>query len=317
MPEPAAPLTGINWPDGRLPNAAFFMGDSEFPGDSSWGDDTSQVVEFITITGGEQFWDNVRTAIKTIMGTNAVGNGAKLNRVPPMRHPVFTWMTAARINSIKGVGRIGQDKNSGLGVYYRAVLAVTFVAQRYRVATNQTTTAEDNRWVIKESQSSTFFVSLQGVVYTFPVVVPAPTGEIFNGVMGKRISENLYTWTWVSVPINGVMDSSGRPTNIAAVAGRVNSATWNGFAAQTLLMDSPRIRFKVAPVSPTDMGLAGSDPPILCDVTYCFREALPPRTTQNDFPKRNGSYAVPTDGQGNRVYEAVAFASYVFVPLNP
>lgn len=305
-------LTGLVGANGNLPNAAFGMTQGvEHPGDASFGYDDSQIMEQVTFEGGANYWPNLKNTLKVLFGVNQRTGGAKINRVPPARHPALSDMYVERVTAIKGLGRRGRDKNTGLGTYKRGVMSVVYTRRRYAIFEDQGAVTEADRFVSSESQASVFMLTLQGVEFKFPDNTP------FAGTMGKRLGEVHYTYVWWNVPRLCIEDAAGRPTNLLAVSGCINSDAWLGsFTIGRLLCEGAQIRYKVSPVPTGREALAISQGSILCDVTYSLKECTPPRLTHNHFPKRGGAYDVPTaKTTGLPVYESAAFASYIFKPL--
>lgn len=297
--------------DGGPENATYGMiPGEEHPGDSAWSEEGSQISEQITFEGGENYWTNLRRIIRQLLGVNSAHPGS-ISRIPPHRHPVFKSCIASRITSVKGIGRFDRDKATGLGLYERGVLTVVYEKKLYQVLGDGDIAGDETRrWAIKPADASVYLVALQGVRYTFPNNLP------FAGTAGRRAAETHYQWTWVSVPINAIFDDDGRPTKACEVIGRVNSDVWLGvFAADTLLMEGVAIQYKIAPIEPRDMNMEAFESPILCDLTYSFKEVMPPRPGHNFYPDKNGAWGIPTDLSGNSIYESVDWGGFVFAPL--
>src|SRR5262249_18944593 len=93
--------------------AQWDLSTSDAPGNASWANDSSGIVEYLKVSGNQL--SRVPAAIRAILGYSRPG----LYRKMPLAHPAYPWMHAQAIRDVVGIGAPQNDKPTGLYCYDR------------------------------------------------------------------------------------------------------------------------------------------------------------------------------------------------------
>lgn len=299
----------------------------------SWDDSNATVV-----------WDvpyaYVQDAISRILGyaycnkgTNAQ-NPTYIYHVNPVRHPVLTWMHAAKIESITGLGPRGKVATfnpfgvPGIPPYTESYELYRITAQFHNppydvLEDNQTndTTYEAGRYFYQEGlEASANFITLEGGQAIFAAGQGAMSNRPFTAP-GRAVAEtqHVFKFRWTRVPIEYVEQATGsstygHPFKFRQCLQKVNSETFLGFAPYTLLFEPYEYVRKRMPIATVQGGYKWwAD--ILMSLRY-FEPKLGSGATSaghRTAPNQDGLYFHVKRSNGNELYEAVDFAK-LFAP---
>lgn len=229
------------------------QGTFEWGGNSQWS-------LTIDLTGDEA-WDNVPQALTDILGYSYV-SGLSLVRNPPIRHPVYKWLSAGRCQ-VRGIcfdpnTKGGKDKDPkgaySTARYVRPRIEITFQAHNWAEYFEDDADEgdESQRYVeVKFSDASTSIQLEPGsMIYkegNLPTdVPPGPKTEQVPFPLQKISQRAVLQLIWHQVPEDYLFGAAGTPSNFygnnGTVAlggiGCVNATEFYGFAAGTLLLTS-------------------------------------------------------------------------------
>lgn len=284
-------------------------------------------------------------AVHAILGwATSAGDATKIKRYRPMHDP--EWIVNGTINSggfgnaepflyaqsIDSIQGIGKPTNStftadgqaphiiagGIARYKKARLTINFAMTPYRIAADgdNGTPADESawdRWVTLDYRISGQYLTIpRGVMYFVdgPTAVTGKPVAIHGLAPGKTIPLMDIRVTWHSVPYNCVpsimVNRSGSEGALDTRMGKVNSATFNGFAEQTLLFTGASIRSFRHPLGP-----------FYYDVEYTFsynrnkHNWMPYLTAAQTFAwgevTTTGATS-PAGTDGKHIYDAATFA---------
>lgn len=195
-----------------------------------------------------------------ILGYPRRGNG-QLNRVIPLQHPLFTWLFATAITTIKGRGYDGAAGNTGRTNYPRQFFGVAFTSVPFDVLTDAEVRdtgqpQEWTRWTDIQGVARTQAISRDPGSFAFDDTgtAGAPTTDVKAGIAILHTVTGLKV-LWYEVPRNYIFSETklGHAANFVACAGRLNDAEFLGWPAGTLLCESPDFTPTEAPVPPSLM----------------------------------------------------------------
>jgi hypothetical protein len=283
--------------------------------------------------------EDIYQAIEDLLGSNIYNaQTGQLDRAPPMRHPVLEWLYVTRITSIKGwvPDSKGEWPNSISG-YVTTVpqfltLTVLFQQPKYRILSDSQLDMlfppmSGYRWewmrfvegwpkprtrlMNQESGVCTYQETGSGIGADGSQCGPGPTlPQKFNSPwMAGALKNQELTLLWKRVPRVGLYSNagSGRPTNLDAAIGTVNSSPLffpnaNNdlfmYPAGTLLFEGYEPRPLESPLPPElNPGFQEGDPNLLFDVLLNWGFADPPYdTTANGGAPHRGQNLVPRRG---------------------
>lgn len=251
-----------------------FVSRQGWAGDGSYRVGETRVVRHLII-----HFSNLDTAIREVLGYSFRTLGGRLSRVLPMRDPHFTWTYASAITSIRGIKFIGKNAGGGHGPYADysyAIISVLFTTPPYAVKSDTDIIVngspyEWRRFVEKRFDVVGESLNTEAAELKFGANYTPPNQTIHRQYPFITFKTNL-SWTWVQVPDVGLFsgggyDEGGRPEEVLACLGKVNSVEFEGWQPETLLFFPPRFEPYVMPVPPHVLNLAPNAVPRSWNVT--------------------------------------------------
>lgn len=215
-------------------------------------------------------WLKARSFIRFCLGWSFCRSATdpKLYRENPVEHPRFPWLTATTV-SFQGSSPVGI---AGVGTKVAGIYTGSVPVAKYEhlVATVRFT---DKPWTfldddvaatLGEQYRNTYFdptpsieiISAEGInslkFFYNPGFILGPGTQGVPAPFGTLMAKITQTMNWMYVPneyISGSDSLTFLPSKIQACVGRVNSADFLGFPANTLLLQAPkydRCRFPIA-----------------------------------------------------------------------
>jgi hypothetical protein len=288
------PLVNAGDPGFRLPAPGVDFSiqiDNKHPGSGAFTTKTARVTEVIRVD-----FDEAYDAMLSLLGYSyvvpAIGAApAHLVRVPPLRHPFFTWLFCTAVTDARGVqfsGRTFWNVDGALPAeadYSQFELHCTFEPLPYAPIPDAQA-ARDGSGNIEEYAR---YVSYQYGFKTESLLRPAGSlrwaetgsngpqaGTNFAGDFSSMVSKADLFLTWHQVPEEFIVDADSDeilPTQLLAQNGTVNLTEFLGFAPGTLLLLAPRIERYPAPLLATGTW----DFLYYCDVTFPLVYFNPPQ----------------------------------------
>jgi hypothetical protein len=214
-----------------------------------WIPGASQVYEIARVKWGD--WDQFNEDVLGVMAWQPDGGGGyKLNRSLPMVHPVYDWMIATNTELLEIPAAVGPNGRELLsfGDFDSAtevVAGVTFESVLFALADNATAWAGSElvRYVERPFKFAVENLTLKGQILEF-VDNGQPIGT--DPAITFPNSELLYTWKRVPAMPNGTFPAK-LYANIGATMGSINSDTFDGIPAYSLLCNAPDIQQEIGP----------------------------------------------------------------------
>ena len=260
----------------------------------------------------------------------ATGSGTHgtISRTLPPNHPIYPQLWCNKVDKVEFYSPdqkfspfAGNVNSPGLNYmgWNRCRLTLHFASLDYVVLSDNELQSQFNG---DESQR---FVSGPYIDYNLIGVQRQPgAGQGFQwgadapaALAGKYLTQGVtqyvatyrVKWTWRLVPEKAVMDQFGFAANISECFGHVNSATFKGYPAGTLLMQKPALRQVPAPF-PLDENF--NHPQRLWDaeITADYNP-----NGWNKVPTPLGGVATIQTPDGKGLYPTIDFNTYLFVPL--
>lgn len=205
--------------------------------DASFGGSDAQATMQILVP----FWyPDVLQVPSKILGWSKANSGTagRIERHLPMRHPIWDWMYASRISSVKGIGpgelsqlllgsqtsaEFSNTKITGMaagGAHSRVqslLLTVTFTTPNYYVRADADVSNEWDRYVSKTQTPITQVLTREagGVIWqeTGGTGGPSitPPNNVVTSVQGwqaQLVTKTRLRWVWHQVPDNGLFATS-------------------------------------------------------------------------------------------------------------
>lgn len=274
----------------------------------------SKAVMKIIINGSDMV-----SAIDQILGYSVKKADGTLGRFLPMRHPKLYWMFAQNI-SVQPLAWQGKDfyLAGPISDYEQVIITITFISPPYEVFIDGTV-AEYQRYVIRNFQPTSEVLTIDNQFLKFdstqagatkPAAVSA--GSPAKVPSGYVITKHRLVFKWLQVPDNylfnaGGSNNGGLPTGVTNGIGKVNLNAFMGYAAKTLLLESPQFESVVQPIDPSLIipggGIGGganfNSVPRAWNVTIPMLMFVPP-INQNNVANmvQNGWNSAPA-GDGN------------------
>lgn len=297
-----------------------FLVGSKSPNDSLFEHTSAQVVETMLIN-----WSDREKAVKAILGHPARRDAlaTKLHRQLPMKHPDWYWLYASKISTMKGVNFLGTKTNKSRGsfpVYEFCELHILYSTRPYKmledhVVGNVGAGGEKRRFVEKvPAPKAEILTSDRGQWQWNDPAAPLISSNTIKGGVGYPIAKTMLQWKWHDVPDAFVMNASGVPTNILSCLNKVNDAEFEGFAAGTLLCDSPSFEPTEMPINPQDLGLEATEPARTWKITLNLKYFNP--QTDSAFKGHNlaphpssaaGNWYRITTAVGRTLFQSTSF----------
>lgn len=271
---------------------------------------------------------NLPRFIADVMGY-AKKAGTGIHRSLPARHPELVWCWASNISWDAGLAPTGQRQgfNRATAAYKGLKLKVEFSAPPYAIIPDGQITAarpEYHRFVSLNSDPNTEFIQRKHGTFQFPAGTPAiSTQELPEGVP-QLLVKNRIALTWHQVPDDGLFTNGGSfregatAANLIAGIGKVNSSTFLGYPAGTLLMEGYKLIPYNLPIMPSILGNEmfvgpggkGGIPPRFWNVEMVLTYFNPPIDTGGGFTARGHNLLPhPTDPYWYRVHQATTGAT--------
>ncbi len=231
--------------------------------------------------------------INSVLGFSYV-DGTTLKRINPLQHPKYRNLWASRITDSRGIqyeqrkttNNIAPPQLREYAGYDRRLCAVEFAPVRWKlkedsdVKIDTGSGVETREWlrnVEHDNNPKVYDVSITPENQQFFYQEGPPVDKGFQGEINYLEVKSSITLRWRNVPETFVYDTVsydfGLATKISAAAGKVNSATWAGYPAGTLLLLEPEIdRY----LSGTLYSIDGTDPKMMCDVMLPIIHFDPP-----------------------------------------
>jgi hypothetical protein len=270
---------GFDWLQ-HIGTGAGWTGDIAF----GLGDNRSAVVIYRDFGNG---WDTLLDAIKGILGWSAkIPGSTQMTRKVPWRNPSIPAHVAFTVPRVEGWKFTGKARNryGPFPTYKRWRLTIGFQSPPYKVIDDSTLSllggGEWQRWTSRTIDPRTRFLTREQGFLAWAEGTPNIGSTPVKGSISVRVETVLFSFKWWYVPTDGLLNASGLPLKIMNCVGKVNSTTFMGFPAGTLLCESPRIEDANLPLVIN----AGGDP-ILDAIPYghhCTMNYLwfdPPRGT--------------------------------------
>ncbi len=272
----------------------------------------------MSYTGGNQLIMNILVymqdmpqAIVDLLGTNTVLSGAHaINRVIPMAHPIFPWLYAERVTSIKPFQFVkkgpfpGSGVNTPTALYNHYMLSVLFTQPKFTVLNDGQLQQQYGLY-----NPDTHMADAKGTIpfewYRYVEGVPTGEVEVFsvgqgnlsyreNGSQGPNLSTQAPITTpwrsflgrngihkiWRRVPLSNLINNfgQGRAANLDQYLQHVNASPFWGYPSFTLKFESYLIVpvESVLPPSIQNNRLPTGSPSLLADVKLDFSFFDPP-----------------------------------------
>lgn len=344
-------------PPGGLDGIAFVehVSQSTSSGDASFGIDISQatLVVDVPVSSAAQNIDSwpITKIIANVLGYSKK-NQKRITRKPPMRHPIWPWLWASKITSIKFMrpgkltpsggqydlnagdstatkynetGAVVNEYGTSFAAFKFARMTILFTTMPYDIRQDGEVsvdpTASNGEWIrfcVREFQPST-------QVLTKPVGslkwrAGPLNGQTVPSSHSQIVSKTRIKITWHQVPDDGLFDSGGSakggyPTNLMAPVGQVNDVPFLGRPIGTLLMESPELIPITMPCHPDILGGLNtlSDPPRAWNVVVNLLYFDPPGDGTNHG---HNLLPHPTDGLWYKVSADGDATKFLYQPGN-
>jgi len=271
--------------------------DTDQPGGAGFSIDGGRAVATYLVNTPDPEDDvSLRDAITEIIGTTStdVGDG-RLQRTPPLAHPLWPWLTANAITNIRGKGK-GQllDADDTLEVptfpqywlYPQYEITVEFKQQQYCIATDdKINKTEGQTWYDETGASHTYTSAPEWTRYTTYEFIPqndSVTAQIGNMIFAsgpvsgrgfvspiKQFMPNgIVKFMWRQVPFRYVESSN---SYLNRWRGYINQQSWYGWPKGSLLYVNYTPRMYTPPVPEEDQFAPGVfSTEKLCDIEFIF-----------------------------------------------
>lgn len=241
-------------------------------------------------------WTDAIAGIEAILGyaqrNPTTGN---LDRVLPVRHPLYNQLYASRITSMRGRKWLGkyQSDIGWTSAYQYMMCSILFVQPKFTVLSDGTLDRlygsprqEFRRYTEMRFEPTTEFLSREGSKYVFAEGGPGGPNagsSIVKGTVNQQLMKAELTLTWRRVPSLGFLSTAGvgPPTKALTCLGSVNSDTFLGYPPGVLLLKGVRFTPLEAP-SDRGVNLLAGQPPTHLDIEMHAAVWDPPAGTAAD-----------------------------------
>jgi hypothetical protein len=272
----------------------------EIVGDEEPSESTLTTTESLaTLAGYVLNPDLLMPAIVRFLGYSYVENGVttKFRRHLPMYHPRNPWTRCTRV-TVKGEKYDGVTESIYLdslpiAKYERFRLDAQFEGLPYRVRSDSSVTSEWQRYLTIEPDDASEYIEVQAGQLRY--VVPgggSPHGQpiVGGGRFSVRAERTTLVVTAHGVPWDFICDEFDLPTAFLKAKSKVNSSTFLGKPAGTMLLQDYKPIKKPQPVATVDL----DDLYFAADVEMRFGYTDPPRA--NGSETHRGWLLVPGFG---------------------
>jgi hypothetical protein len=243
-------------------------------------------------------FDDLDQAVRDLLGENTIaGNARDLNRRLPVQHPHRSHLWADRISSIRPL-RWNSKVTGYPGSYSRYdywIVTIIFTQPKYRIYSDAFLDhlygyprQEWQRFVEPLYESAGEFLQRQGTT-SFKWAeggggTQPTSGDPFPNSVGQFLGKAELILRWHKVPRDGLFSKvtepgDGPPTNLNGVIGKVNDASFLGYATGTLLLRPPRFTALESPID--NGGLGFFEPEMLYTVDLPIAIFDPPHTNSS------------------------------------
>lgn len=291
--------------------------------ESTWATDANSAVMVIDVNAGGS--EKAKADLLGYAQRIEVNGVPRLHRNLPARHPRWPWMVCTRVVAKDYKFLEKADYLAGpAAAYHFTRLTCVFTTVPYNVISDsdlsQYGSAEWNRFT--EIYYEPGLETITPDRGAFKWADGPGAGTDINFGLPQLLSKPTIRMVWRDVPENCLYDVDGIPTNVEALQGRVNSATFRGHPAGTLLCISAKTMPRYAPVAPSLVGLNDDhNPPRVFDVEYLLKKFDPPYGNASYRGHNLGPYAnadrywwlITTDGTtaGGRLLPSLDFNDYI------
>lgn len=234
-------------------------------------------------------FEKYKAAVRFILGYSYVDEKKYLRREVPVFHPVWPWLFARAITDIAFSKATGKDRAEWehaveFATYTWARIDIEFAETRYLVLRDDEVTINSvtygyKEWLRYVEQWPQSYVELAhidaGQMKYYAPSYASLNGQPFIGgpFVLTRQEKSAFDLVWREVPKDLLYDSNGLAPKLRAIQKCVNSGTFLGRVAGTLLCEEIEAIPSPAPVM-TD---TFDDLSFTYDVTFKMKEFNPPR----------------------------------------
>lgn len=208
--------------------------------------------------------DKLKAALQWILGVDYVDNNNNLRRSTPMFHPVHCWAWAESVQ-VRGISPDGDDINAVIwefqvtpSKWLTYEVDVTFGMPKYRVLADDeiSVNEEFTRYVSKELTPDAQIVSIENGQVMYAAGINPWNLQPHNATIpvARRDGAGVVI-TWHRVPQEYVQAAptgfdvdDGLPEKFIQACGKVNSATFFGKPAETMLLTHVTMDKYVSPL---------------------------------------------------------------------
>jgi hypothetical protein len=222
-----------------------------------------------------------KAAVTYILGYAWVDEAKKLRREVPVFHPTWPWLYARAVTNISFSSATGKETGPWkdaipFATYVWAKIEIEFESVPYTIKSDGATTYEYERYVEQKPMPYVELLQISGG--QLKAYAPSVTGVdgkpyVAAPYIMARQEKSRFDLIWREVPAEFLYDSNGFAKKIAGIQKKVNSATFLGRIAGTLLCEDVKADKTVSPVA-TDVNEELS---FSYDVTLCLKEFNPDR----------------------------------------
>jgi len=229
-------------------------------------------------------------------GSTPNGGGLQqvLRRQLPMAHPQFPWMVCTRVDSWQGVGPRGKMFSTftlptgptttyQTSKYAKLKVVASFTQPKYELLNDvEGVYNENRRYTWRENSASANFIVIDQGSMVFTKGPSAGNPFVAPGYAQAEVMETISIY-WTRVPTDYVLNNNGDPIRWLNALQKVNSQTFLGYPAGTLLMDSYEYTYYRSPMIWTD-----AQTRFWCELKANFKYFDPPYGSYLSPPANGG-----------------------------
>ena len=305
---------GAGTPEDSYPQEIYTRINDSIPA-QQWTGHASSISGNWSLTSSryEELWQiegiaDMPQIIQNLVGyARSGGSGNNIIRTLPKQHPLFWNSWCSAVSSLEGIGTTGKDSTyDDVAGWQEVKFGVQYESPIYNILPDAAIDQEWQRFCTPAIESKSQFLQQQDGSLWWPPGTPGypASGQAIQGNVGRAIITTVtqLRMTWIGVPDIGLFGAggfsgsgAGSSSNILNTIGQVNDATFMGYPAGTLLLDSWNPILHAYPVDPLVLGYVSNIGvvPIAWDVTLTFLYFDP----QN----ANGTYGDTSGGVTNGV----------------
>lgn len=196
-----------------------------------------------------------KSAVRFILGASYV-EGTSLRRETPAWHPQWPWLYARAILNTTFVRFDGKEEGEYEGSlayakYEYAKITVEFAEVRYPIYEDTDITYEYERYVERRSVPYTDLLQIDGgnlKAYSPSVTSLNDKPPVMAPYVLVPVQKSAFDLIWYEVPLSFIQNNSGLQPKLAAMQKKVNSASFLGHPAGTLLCEDVETVVDPAPI---------------------------------------------------------------------